>query len=337
MAAVPENLIRRPWRRRSRLAALLIAAMLAATGFRLGFIFYYAAFYDAARQEFSLPSMADGFVPQGMDTAEDGQFLISGYMAGSGAARIYRFDASGRTHLLRVRKEDGSPLICHAGGICVSGRFAYLAGGGGNCYVLSAQELFDDNSSFTEVLGVLRTANRASFCSVRDGQLLVGEYASGTRYPTDDTHHIQTPSGQRNTALILSYPLSNDAAFGVETEPNAAWSVRSRVQGICFTDDGRIVLSVSGNLNGAELCLYRLSAAVCGPRGILQVAGRFVPLYYLDDASAAGTIHVPPHSEEMVYVHHRLYILFESASNRFWYGKLIGTQYVYGLRIPTEL
>jgi len=337
MGAVPETLIRRPWRRNSKLAALLTVVMLVVTIFRFAFVFYYAAFYDAARQEFSLPGLADGFVPQGMDAAGDGQFLISGYLEGSGAARIYRFDAGGGTHLLRVRKSDGSPLICHAGGICVSGRFAYLAGGGGDCYVLSAQELFDDNSSFTEVLGVLRIPNRASFCSIWDGRLLVGEYENGARYPTDDSHHIRTPSGQRNTALILSYPLSADAAFGVETEPDAAWSIRSRVQGICFTDDGRVVLSTSSRLGSSQLCLFRLSAAVCGPRGIIRAAGKFVPLYYLDDASSAGTLHVPPHSEEMVFVYHRLYILFESASNRFWYGRLIGTQYVYGLQLPKGL
>ena len=38
---------------------------------------------------------------------------------------------------------------------------------------------------------------------------------------------------------------------------------------------------------------------------------------------------MPPHAEEITFADGKLYLLFESASRRFQYGKLVGGSYVY--------
>lgn len=324
------NTSRRQIRRRLFHAALLLLPLiLAFAWFRL----YYRTFFSSAQPAFSIPGLSEGFVPQGLEACGKGDFLLSGYIADTGSARIYYVSADGTSRSIRVCDETGTTLVSHAGGICTNGPFAYLAGGKGKCYVLSSADLYDPLSTQAGILGTLETDNAASFCCMDGGNLLVGEYEFG-RFKTSASHHIVTPAGDKNTAVVLSYPLNGNQPFGISPKPNAAYSIPERVQGMSFTDDGRTVLSASSFQSSSRLLLYdRSSAAV--RRGIFWTQGTAVPLYYLDHGCCVNVIPLPPYSEETVYAGGWLYVVFESASTRFQFGRLIGAQNVYRMALPS--
>lgn len=314
---------------------MLLVTLGAAVLFQMGFLLYFRDFYGAAEKSFFVPGLSEDFVPQGMEDWEGG-FLLSGYMASTGAARLYRVEPEGQARAIDVRREDGSVLTSHAGGLAVGGGFTYLAGGGGRCYVLSTEEVLDPDRETVTVLGVFETHNRASFCTVWEGSLLIGEYAYNAKYPTAPSHHITTPARDRNTALILAFSLDGDAPLGVRETPAAAWSIPERIQGMSFSADGRAVLSASSALGASQLYLYDWGGVLDGAKGVFWAEGSPVPLYYVDSSRCMDILHLPPKAEETVFSRGKLYILFESASRRFHYGRLVGGDYVYSLSLPPK-
>jgi hypothetical protein len=314
------------------LCALLLPVVIAAVWFRL----YFRVFYDSAQPAFSVPGLSENFVPQGVESCGDGSFLLSGYIVGTGSARIYDIGADGSARAIRICDERGTTLASHSGGICTNGPFTYLAGGNGKCYVLSSADLFDATSEEANILGVLKTDNAASYCCITDDALLIGEYEYGRRFTTPSTHHVTTPAGDRNSAVTLAYPLDGNQPFGVCAQPEAAYSTPERIQGMTFTDDGRVALSASSFKDCSQIFFYDIEAAWKGRQGIFWAAdGQTpIPLYYLDSGCCTNIVPLPPYSEEVTYERGRLYVLFESASIRFQFGKLIGGQYVYRMMLP---
>ena len=164
--------------------------------------------------------------------------------------------------------------------------------------------------------------------------LLVGEYAYGQRYRTADSHHLTTPAGDRNTALVTAFPVDGEAPLGVSERPEAAYSIPERIQGMSFSADGRVILSASSAFGASQMYLYDFGGVLADRQGIVWIDEAPVPLYYLDSDNCTGILHMPPHAEEITFRDGKLYILFESASRRFQYGKLVGGSYVYSLSLP---
>ncbi len=322
---------RRGWVRRVGKGLLVLGGLLVL--FQAGFLLYFREFYTQAQQAFWIPGLSESFVPQGIDGWEDG-FLLSGYLSNNGAARLIWVGPDGAERRIRVLREDGTLLRSHAGGITVSDDFTYLAGGNGACYVLSTAELMDPECHAAAVLGEFPTGNRASFCARQGNLLLVGEYARGEKFRTADNHHLITPAGEENPALVTAFRLDGTEPLGVRERPAAAYSIPDRVQGLSFSDDGRAILSASGALGASQLYLYDFQGARSARRDVFRLLDTVVPLYYLDSGSRMDVLHLPPMAEEVTFGSGRLYVLFESASHRFRYGKLVGGEYVYSLELP---
>lgn len=319
--------------KKKRLLGVLAALLAAVLAFCTGFSLYFWDFYGRAERAFQVPGLEGDFVPQGIDSFGDG-FLVSGYHARSNQASLFHVDAVGNARALTLLTPDGSRLYCHAGGVAAEGSFVYLVGGS-QCYVFSAGEVADWDRTEVTALGSFSTRNRASFCTVWDGALLVGEYARGDRYSTPESHHLTTPSGDENAAVAFLFPLEEKEPLGVQESPAAAVSLPERIQGICFTNDGRAVLSASGALGVSQLYLYDREEVERGTDlHFTWPDGESVPLYCFDSAAALDTLPLPPQAEETTFRGGKLYVLFESASFRFQYGKLVGTDAVYRLSLP---
>ena len=95
-------------------AAVIGVAALALIGVNAYVRVAYAPFYEAATDEFPLPGLDAGFVPQDLDYLDEaGAWLFSGYQAKDGPSPLYRRDADGTVARLTVALPDGSSYQGH--------------------------------------------------------------------------------------------------------------------------------------------------------------------------------------------------------------------------------
>lgn len=294
---------------------------------------FYHEFYGSAQREFLIPTLEDGFVPQGLVYCEEyDSFLISGYICGDENSRVCVVeDEEYRTVILMDEK--GSELTSHSGAIAYSGNYVYLAGCDGMCYVFSLIELMEKQISSLQMLGSFETHNQASFCCIEDNRLFVGEYYHKLKYNTDESHHRITPTGDENHAVVTVFALEDALPLGVNEIPEMALSITDRIQGMCFLE-GNVVMSASSVFQGSQLYVYDWEKAMSEQEDVMKIGVYDVPLYYLDAGTLLDCVEILPKSEGITVRDDKLYMIFESASERFRYGKLLGCEYMYSL--PTE-
>lgn len=309
----------------SRLLLVVLALLLV---LHLGVTVLYYPFFSHARSSFRIPGLDTGFVPQGFHfLGSRGYYLISGYMKDHTAARIYIRDAGGKTRFVELKNGDGTAYDEHAGGVTVNGDFVYLPGKMG-VDVFSLSEILENDTA--TVIGKIAGEYDTDCCTFYNGYLFVGDFYYPETYETPEAHRVTTPAGDENKAIIAVYKASNDAEFGIDPQPVAAISIREKVQGIAFTKDGQIVLSTSYGLSSSALWFYEPDDT---RQGSVELMGNQVPLYYLDSANLKHSVQMPPMSEEVICQGEKVYVLFESASTKYKFGKLIRGNHVYAYKI----
>lgn len=309
-------------------AALIVMACIFKAGIRL----CYYPFYRDTEKVLELPEFASEFVPQGLTYCEETDvYFISGYIYKSNESKIYVVKPDGDYRCVAVMKDEKNVLHSHSGGICENGRYIYLAGGNGKCYVFNKSDLLDEERTEICVAGEFKTGNTASFCYADDGHLYVGEYYYRFKYVTRFDHHLTTPCGDMNNAVMTVFTFRDEQKYGVQKIPCMGLSITGRIQGMCLTDDGQLVLSASSIFQGSQLYYYNFGHVLEGKQGSLAVRGEDIPLYYVDSASLTGKKEILPKAEEIMFYGGRIYMLFESACGRFRYGTLLDGQYIYSM------
>lgn len=290
-----------------------------------GVTFKYWDFFGNSKGDFIIPGLTSAYVPQGFDYIEETDtYLMCGYMADGSSSRIYIRFGDGTTRFASLYYADGTVYDKHAGGICHNGDYVYLAGDDGvDVFSMEQVQMGGDAS----MLGTIPTGHDMAYCSFYDGFLLAGNFYYPEHYETPETHRITTPAGDRNTALMTVFRADPEAEFGIDPAPVAAISTPGKVQGMCFTSDEEIVLSISWSLTNSNLLFYGVDTERVGS---VQVLGGEVPLYYLDSENLKDTVVLPPMSEELVCKDGRVFVMFESACNKYIFGKLIRGWRVFG-------
>lgn len=297
---------------------VLATVVILLTLLYLGVTAIYFEFFSHAEGKFLVPGLDSPFVQQGFDYVDtENVYLVSGYMNDDTASRIYIRQDGSDTRFVELKNMDGSDYLGHAGGICHNGRYVYLAGDGG-LEVLTLDDVLD--GGYATIIGRIETGFDISYCSFYNGYLLAGEFYRAGNYETDPSHWQTTPDGTVNPALITVLRGDETAAFGVAPVPVAAISVPEQVQGICFTGADELVLSTSYGFANSYLTYHRVDA---GYAGRVQLSGTEVPLLYLDGTTRTDLVALPPMSEEIVYRDGKIYIMCESASNKYIFGKFI--------------
>ena len=317
----------------SLFCAVVLVVLGAIAYFRLSVLDYY----QASEKAFEIPGLADDFVPQGLHYDEArGHFLATGYSSAGEASPIYMVSKESGELLkeVRMQNEDGSDFVGHASGLAVFGDWLYVAGGSDRClYVFSYVSLLEaENGEHLRCVGKFFTQVsetdyvNVSFVSVEGDRLILGEFYDEPKYPTLETHKMTTSAGEYQQAVALEYRLSADATVGILPTPERAYSMTDCVQGICLSD-GKMYLSTS---YGASFSvLYEYEEATMTQEGTITLLGRELPLYAVDSASMTASYSMIPMSEEIAMVDGRLYMMGESASNKYLFGKLIGGKWCY--------
>lgn len=293
----------------------------------------FAPFFMKAQAEMNIPGLWTGFVAQGFDQVDENTYLVSGYDKDNDPSAIYVYD-KGEYTLCELFDKDGAASLSHAGGVTHFNDFVYVATDTGEdttyCDMYSLTDVLDGDGKAT-MIDRLAIPNRLAYCSVYDGKLYAGAfYREGTQYLTPESHHITTAAGDKNTALMMVYTLDERTGKPVNVDPDYLYSTTSNVQGFCFTDSGKIVLSTSWGLNPSKLFVYDETKA---EKTTITLDGTAYETTVLDSECLTQTVTAPPMAEELVCENGRVTVMCESACMKYIFGKLTSGNYAYSVPI----
>ncbi len=301
-------------------------------------------FFSNAKAEYVTPGIYEGLVPQGYAyEGERGIYLQCGYMAdGESASRIYVTDADNtdETYFVELYTADGKPYTGHTGGITSAFGFVWLANDGegdDNCvWVIKLADILSAENGGKITLNTnFKSETRAACCFVDGRYLWIGEFNNSEEYATKETHTF-TVSGGENKALVCAYALDIDSKYGVASEtvngkdiftPVMALSVTDLVQGFTKTPDG-FALSTSYGINPSHLYFYE-DVTKDNADASIKINEKDVPVYFLDADALTKEVVTTPMTEEIFVKDGKLYVLFESACQKYIFGNLIRGIHIY--------
>ena len=294
----------------------------------------YSDFYSRADDEFAIPGLWGQSVPQGFEYIEEmDTFLYTGYAKdGESPSMVYIMPegGEGKARCVELFEKDGTNFTSHVGGITVYGEYAYIADGKS----LAIFELIDilnvDNKATK--LDSIEIDFGVAFVEAHGDRLFAGNFYRAQDYETPETHHITTPSGDENTAIIYEYAMNPETGYPVSIVPQRAYSITDAIQGMTVGPNGEIFLSSSWGLTTSHIYVYKTDSAKTGKFTVPvnEIDASFeVPLIYLDSHCLIKDIEAPPMAEEIVYHDGKIYILTEAASMKYLFGKLTGAYNCY--------
>lgn len=311
-------------------------------------------FFEKAEEEFEIPGLDEGFVPQGMaqiDGSED--YIICGYMANNEPSRAYYIDSeTGKaTKYVTFKMSDSEgDYVGHAGGVASYLNMLWMVGDGYVYYFTLSAFNSTPNGSSLHFISYIKVQNGADFVyatKTKIGEeetaiLWVGEFYKEKNYETAEGHHLKTRSGETNRAVTYGFKISTTSpdtgleyiymSGGSAYVPKYALSMPDLVQGMGFSSDGKIVLSTSWSLANSTLKLYENVFEDTAHSTIKY--GQFdVKLWFLDDDALISDTKIPSMSEEIVIFRDRVYILFESACKKYKYFNRVALKSVYSMPI----
>lgn len=300
------------------ITALLLIFVLVIGGLNISKFFIYRDYYAHRTVICKNPGLSDGFICQGLAASEEnGVFLVSGYMKDKSASRIYITNKQNESYFVSLYKEKKA-FTGHAGGIATTGESVYIASGS-RIYTLSLSDILSaGNGDVIDVGEGTEVNNNASFVFTDEEHLYVGEFHDGEKHVTE--HTFETEDGVYS-AIVTKYALSD------LNTPVKIYSVRDRVQGVCFAPNGKVVLSTSYGLSDSVYYFYDEKDAT-------ELSGQTLdgmPIYAL--TKCTKEIKGPAMSEDMDYYNGMAICLTESASDKYIFGKLFFANKIYGLDV----
>ncbi len=321
----------------SKILGVLVAVVIVALlGFKAFDGIKHAAFYKNADPVFKTPGIKDNFVQQGFDYVEqDEVFLVTGYMSDKTCSRVYVVQADGSSSFVQLKKADGSDYTGHTGGIVRRGEYVYITGADGLDVFPYADIIAGKDS--VQKLGEVKTYVDPAHCYIFGDYILTGSFFIESDYETPAHERMTTPCGDENTSIITAFKLDESQPFGVDPVPKAVISTRKKVQGMCVTDDNKVVLSTSYGLSTSQLFVYDTSdlpvvenyTFVGTTKDEEAFSFENVTLLYLESEDCVQVINAPPMAEELVYLDGKIYIMNESASNKYIFGKITTGRKIY--------
>ena len=298
------------------IAAALALVVLVWGGLNVAKFAIYPDYYSAKTNVCINPGLSDGFVCQGLAASEKyGKFFVSGYMKDDSASRLYVTDAENNSYYVSLLKENGDAFTGHAGGVATTGDKIFIASGK-RIYTIPMESVINARNGDEIRLDTgVKVNNDASFVFSNEEYLYVGEFHDGGKYVTE--HPYETADGTYY-AIISRYKLDNLEA------PDKIYSIRNKVQGACFTPDGKVILSTSYGLSDSVYYVYNEADATDSG---LTLDG--APLYFLDNC--IKQIKAPAMSEDLDFYDGRVITHFESASDKYIFGKFFFANKIVGL------
>lgn len=314
------------------IGALVAVVIIAVVAVNIFVHTAYSQFYENSEAAFSIPGLAQGFIPQDLDHINTNDaWLFSGYMGDGSASPIYKMMPDGSTQRLLVKLPDGSIYDGHGSGITSDAEHLFLTQESGLLVFDLAEVATASDGATVQALDERKLEFSPAFVNIEDDVMYLGNFYREGNYETPDHHRIPTPSGETNPAVMYGYLANDNAPYGYEEHAAMVYSIPERIQGMCELPSGNLVLSQSYGLATSHLLVFDPTNALAD--GAFTADGREVPLYTLDTSNRVAQLPAPPMTEGIEYENGRIYIAEESASNKYIFGKLYGAGLVYALKV----
>lgn len=280
-------------------------------------------FYNIASREFEVPGLDTAFVPQGMTMIEStNEYIVCGYMSDGTASRYYVVDGETKQAKKFFTLDlNGKAFDGHAGGVASAGDTVWTVSSiedVGYCFRFKYSDVKNvENGGRVLIKDYFKTFNGASNVFVNNGLLWIGEFYRNDNYLTDESHHLQTRSGETNYGLAFAFTIDETMKYGLyNIIPKKALSTRGLCQGLEMTKTGKIIMSTSYGIADSNIYCYKdvLSEE---KHSTYRLGFHNIDLWYLDNEALISTTVAPAMSEELFVFNDRVYILFESACKKY--------------------
>lgn len=279
----------------------------------------YSEFYSMdGKEEFDIPGLDVPFVPQGMCYVDESEvWLVCGYMSSGDDKNSRLYVVGDEVVCIKLLKDDNTNYTAHAGGITSSGSDVWIVSGNDAYRFDIADILATENNGYLAAKDSFDTACGGATCFAADGLLWVAEFYESRDYKIEG-HNFKV-SGGTNYAIACAYTIDTNGQGGVSSEiPIKILSLGEKVQGITIGE--QIVTSTSyGRKNDSYLYFYDnpLNNAA---DATFTVGDTQVPVWFLDDDVLTKKLKAPTMTEGIELVDGRLYVLFESAAEKYTAG-----------------
>lgn len=281
----------------------------------------YKEYYSILTKEATSPGINQGFMPQGI-TYSDNLFITVGYMNDGSNSRIYTVNCTtGEISYFPLLSENVA-FYGHTGGIQYIDGYLYLANEGNSLYKFSAATVYQTPGTKIEIGAPVQLNSNTSYVYGNEEYLYVGESHKEGLYPCSNKIEY---NGETHYAIVEKYSISD------LTKPLAVYSVPEEVQGFCIKEDGTIILSSSWGIKSSKIYIYT-------PEKIIKTGKKYngVDLFFLGEPEKI--IKAPAMSEDLDIIkdskgQELVVTLFESACNKYVFGKLFFANYIASIKI----
>lgn len=314
------------------LVAIVAAVLIVVGGFSVVESIVLLPFYANANVYQETPGLFTGFTHQGYTLVEEAQVrLACGYMSNGKASRIYIMPENGDAYsFVELKYDTNRDYLEHTGGIAVYGNTVFVTGTTG-LDIFSLEDVLDGDGKAI-LIDQFDTVVDPAYATVKDDKLYIGSFFREGNYETPLAHRIETPAGDNNTAIMEVYELNKDTGLPTSSTPCEIYSTPGLVQGMAFTDDNKIIFSTSYGLAASHLLVYDIDKFTSDGK-TLDVNGTSITITYIDSSALVDDIKAPPMSEEIIYKDGTVYILNESASNKYVFGMFTSGTRIYGYKM----
>lgn len=287
-------------------------------------VYYFGATYPVyskiAKQEFEIPGLNEGFVPQGMCFVEEQNiWLITGYMGQENLnSRIYVVNPENQQQekYFYITNTSENMIKSHFCGIANYNNIVWLATDG---YILkmNLQDIIDvENEGYVKIVSEFDTKTGADFIFANEKYLWVGDFYRDGYSSVPSSHTVKINDLEINKAIALQFEINTNEINGFNEIPISVLSLPNQVQGFVQTSNGQIILSTSYSIPNSIIYIYD-EGIVLEDKETLSLEFGDIPLKVCCQENLIKKIEAPAMSEGIDIVDNRVYILYESACNKY--------------------
>ena len=250
----------------------------------------------------------DGYIPQGLAYSDKYNVILqTSYNSKHKVSKLYVIDFSTKKLIkeLKILNKDKSENISHVGGVATDNETVWITSDY-KVNEFSLEEIIDTSNDYISSYYEQELSIRGDFASVANNYLLIGDFFL---YP-----FYKVPN---NTPLMYFYELNSYVDYD---SPKYIATLPIMVQGVTVTDNQRFAFTKSfTNLINSELVTYD-NPLDYDTDETYELNNQEIPLYHFNSKNLLRIKKLPPMAEGLFYKDNKLYILFESSSDTYFYA-----------------